>query len=61
MGPFEDILIVAAVLAIAGAVVRWVRRRGKAPPDPREDLLDAVHRTIDEIELARVRSMLQRR
>lgn len=61
MGPFEGILIAALVMAFAAAVVRWVRRRGNAPRGALDDLLVAAHETIDEIELARVRSMLQRR
>ena len=61
MGLVEGILIVAVALALAGAVVSWVRRRTMARPDPLDDVLGAAHERIDEIELARVRSMLQRR
>ena len=61
MGLVEGILIVAVALALAGAVVSWVRRRRVSRPDPLDDVLGAAHERIDEIELARVRSMLQRR
>ena len=61
MGLVEGILIAAAALVLAGAIASLVRHRRIAPPDPRDDLLTAAHETIDEIELARVRSMLQRR
>ena len=61
MGLVEGILIVAVALALAGAIVSWVRHRTMAQRDPRDDFLSAAHETIDEIELARVRSMLQRR
>jgi hypothetical protein len=61
MGLVEGILIVAATLALAGAVLTWARRRSVAPDDPIDEVLGAAHDGIDEIELARVRSMLQRR
>jgi hypothetical protein len=61
MGLVEGILIVAVALALAGAIVARARRRRMAPLDPLDDVLGAAHETIDEIELARVRSMLQRR
>jgi hypothetical protein len=61
MGLVEGILIVALVMASAAAVVAWARRRTMAPPDAVDDVLGAAHDRIDEIELARVRSMLQRR
>ncbi len=61
MGLVEGILIVAVALALAGAVVARARRRRVAPDDPLDDVLGAAHDRIDEIELARVRSMLQRR
>jgi hypothetical protein len=57
----EGILIVAAAAALALAVA-WLRGRVTAPPpDVLEDVLGSAHERIDEIELARVRSMLQRR
>jgi hypothetical protein len=61
MGLVEGILIAAAALVLVGAIVSWMRHPTVAPPDPRDELLTAAHETIDEIELARVRSMLQRR
>ena len=52
-------LVVVALLAF---VVAWIRGRVMAPPpDVLEDVLGSAHERIDEIELARVRSMLQRR
>jgi hypothetical protein len=60
MGPVVGILVVAVTLTLVGAVVSWVRHR-PTPPDPLYDVLGAAHARIDEIELARVRSMLQRR
>ena len=60
MGLVEGILFVAVALALTGAVVARARRR-RAPDDPLDDVLGAAHERIDEIELARVRSMLQRR
>jgi hypothetical protein len=60
MGLVEGILIAAAVVALALAVGR-VRGRPTAAPDVLEDVLGSAHDRIDEIELARVRSMLQRR
>ncbi len=61
MGLVDGILIVTLALGLAGAVASWVRRRTMAPPDPLDGVLGAAHERIDEIELARVRSMLQRR
>ena len=56
----EGSLIVAAAVALALAIA--VVRGRKAPPtDVLEDVLGDAHERIDEIELARVRSMLQRR
>jgi hypothetical protein len=60
MGLVEGILIAAAV-AILGLVVASGRGRLAPPPDVLEDVLGSAHDRIDEIELARVRSMLQRR
>jgi hypothetical protein len=58
MDQVEGVLIVV-VLAVVTALVRV---RLTAPsPDGLEDMLDSAHDKIDEIELARVRSMLQRR
>ena len=53
----------ALALLILGVVVVWAigRRPGPAPGDDIDDVLGAAHEAIDEIELARVRSMLQRR
>ncbi len=61
MGLVEGILIVAVALTLTGAIVAQARRRRMAPLDPLDDVLDSAHDRIDEIELARVRSMLQRR
>ena len=61
MGLVEGILIVAVTLGLAGAILTRVRRRAVAPDDPLDDVLDSAHDRIDEIELDRVRSMLQRR
>jgi hypothetical protein len=61
MGLVEGILIVAVVSAIAVAVVAGARRRGSVAPGGLDDVLGVAHDEIDEIELARVRSMLQRR
>jgi hypothetical protein len=61
MGLVEGILIVAVVSVLAGAVIARARRRMMPPPDGFDDVLGAAHDEIDEIELARVRSMLQRR
>jgi hypothetical protein len=58
MGVLEGILIVA-ILAAGIALVRG--RLTAPPPDALEDVLDFAHDRIDEIELARVRSMMQRR
>jgi len=61
MGLVEGVLFVAVVV-IAGAVLGAARRRMLArSPDPPDKLLGAAHERIDDIELARVRSMLQRR
>ena len=52
----------ALALLILGVVVVWaISRRASAPGDDVDEVLGAAHETIDEIELARVRSMLQRR
>jgi hypothetical protein len=61
MGLVEGILIVAIALALTSVVVARVRRHRAAPGDPLDDVLGVAHDRIDEIELARVRSMLQRR
>jgi hypothetical protein len=61
MDPVVGILVVAAVAALALAIA-WLRERLTVlPPDVLEDVLGSAHERIDEIELARVRSMLQRR
>ena len=61
MGLAEGVLIVA-LLVIALAVIGWVRRRMRAQsPDALDNVLGRAHERIDDIELARVRSMLQRR
>jgi hypothetical protein len=60
------ILVVGLLVALAlGAArllsgVRSAARLPKPPDDP-EAVLHAAHESIDEIELDRVRSMLQRR
>lgn len=63
MGTLEVILLVALSIAVLAMVSAWVRGRSTAPPPPDalDDVLDLAHDRIDEIELARVRSMLQRR
>ena len=61
MGLVEGILIVAVMAAVVGAVVARARRRTTPPADDLDDVMIAAHDRIDEIELARVRSMLQRR
>ena len=61
MGLAEGILILALVV-IAMAFIGWVRRRMRAQsPDALENVLGRAHERIDDIELARVRSMLHRR
>ena len=61
MGLVEGILSVALVV-IAMAVIGWVRRRMRAEsPEALDNVLGRAHERIDDIELARVRSMLQRR
>jgi hypothetical protein len=60
MGLVEGILILAVMAALLGTVARG-RRRTTPPPDGLDDVMTAAHDRIDEIELARVRSMLQRR
>jgi len=54
---------VAMALLILGVLVVWAlgRRVAPAPGDDIDEVLGAAHEAIDEIELARVRSMLQRR
>jgi len=53
----------ALALLILGVVVVWAigHRAASAPGDDVDEVLGAAHEAIDEIELARVRSMLQRR
>ena len=61
MDMVEGILIVAAAGALVLAIA-W--RRGRVtppPPDVLEEVLGSAHERIDEIELARLRSMLQLR
>jgi hypothetical protein len=61
MGLLEGLLGLAVVVLLA-LVVALIRGRVTAPqPDVLEDVLGSAHERIDEIELARVRSMLQRR
>ena len=61
MDMVEGILIVAAAGALVLAIA-WLRGRVTAPPpDVLEEVLGSAHERIDEIELARLRSMLQRR
>jgi hypothetical protein len=61
MGLLEGFLGLALVVLLA-LVVALIRGRLTAPPpDALEDVLGSAHERIDEIELARVRSMLQRR
>ena len=51
-----------AVVALLALVVAWIRGRVTPPPrDVLDEVLGSAHERIDEIELARVRSMLQRR
>ncbi len=60
MGLLEGFLGLAVVALLALAVA--IRGRLTAPPpDVLEEVLGSAHERIDEIELARVRSMLQRR
>jgi len=61
MGPLEAILIAALSVSIIGAVIARVRGRIVASPEALDGALGSAHERIDEIELARVRSMLQRR
>jgi hypothetical protein len=61
MGLLEGVLGLAVVVLLTLGV-GLIRRRLTAPsPDVLEDVLGSAHERIDEIELARVRSMLQRR
>lgn len=61
MGVLEGVLGLAIVVFLVLAVA-WIRGRvTPPPPDVLEDVLGSAHERIDEIELARVRSMLQRR
>jgi hypothetical protein len=61
MGLVEGFLGLA-VVALLAFVVAWARGRvTPPPPDVLDDVLGSAHERIDEIELARVRSMLQRR
>ena len=61
MGLVEGVLFVAVVV-IAAAVLGAARRRMRAQsPDALDNVLGRAHERIDDIELARVRSMLQRR
>ena len=60
MGLVEGILIAGLSVAIVAAVVARVRGR-IASPEALDGALGSTHESIDEIELARVRSMLQRR
>jgi len=57
------LLEVALTLLVLGLVVAVAlgRRRVVTPDDEVDEVLGAAHEVIDEIELARVRSMLQRR
>jgi hypothetical protein len=61
MGLLDGFLGLAVVVLLALAVA-WIRGLvTPLPPDVLEDVLGSAHERIDEIELARVRSMLQRR
>jgi hypothetical protein len=61
MGLLEGFLGLA-VVGLLAFVVAWIRGRlTPPPPDVLDDALGSAHERIDEIELARVRSMLQRR
>ena len=61
MGLLEGFLGLAVVVLLALAVA-WIRGLvTPPPPDVLEDVLGSARERIDEIELARVRSMLQRR
>ena len=61
MGLLEGFLSLA-VIALLAFVVAWIRGGLTAPPpDVLDEVLGSAHERIDEIELARVRSMLQRR
>jgi hypothetical protein len=49
-------------LAVVGTLVAWARHGAMPPPvDGPDDLPRVPSERIDEIELARVRSILQRR
>ncbi|MEA2612917.1 MAG: hypothetical protein QOI52_876 [Chloroflexota bacterium] len=61
MGLLEGFLGLAVVVLLALGVALIRRRRTAPPPYVLEDVLGSAHERIDEIELARVRSMLQRR
>ena len=61
MGLVEAILIAALSVAIVGALIARVRGRIGASPEALDGARGSAHERIDEIELARVRSMLQRR
>lgn len=62
MGPVAGIPILALALAIVGAVTAALRWRMRSPTAESLGMArDSEHETIDEIELARVRSMLSRR
>ena len=58
MDVVEGVLIVVILALVIASVRAWLTA---PPPDSLEDVLDSAHDKIDEIELARVRSMLQRR
>ena len=53
--------VVLALLVLGSVVAVALGRRIATPRDEVDEVLGAAHEAIDEIELARVRSMLQRR
>jgi hypothetical protein len=58
MGPSE---VALALLVLGLYVAVALARRIATPRNEVDEVLGAAHEAIDEIELARVRSMLQRR
>ena len=57
-----DVVEGVLIVVLLAVIIAWVRAWLTAPPaDALEDVLDSAHDKIDEVELARVRSMLQRR
>ena len=61
MGLVEGILIAGLALALVGGLTAWARHMAMPPLDGPDDVRRIPSERIDEIELARVRSILQRR